>query len=85
MYLDFKITAWDRVYIPEEIQEEVMQKLESGEVKTVEDALDYFEPRGVVFVDTIGFETMSLEENIGAATIEAITREGGDLIYKNGK
>lgn len=85
MYLDFKITAWERVYIPEEIQEEVIQKLKSGEIRTKVDALNHFKKEGAVFDDTIGIETMCLEENRGHSTIEFIGEFNDIPLFKNGK
>lgn len=86
MYLDFKVTSWERLYIPEELSRQVEEKLKSGEIQTANDAIELFEDRGVYYEGHIAEveEQMTVEENGGSSTIELIGSNGGDPIFKNG-
>lgn len=86
MYLDFKVTSWERVYVPEELSKQVEEKLKSGEIKTANDAIGLFEDKGVYYEGHIEEveEQMTVEENGGCSTIELIEDDGEDPIFKNG-
>ena len=87
MYLDFKVTVWERVYIPEEIKEEVIEALHTGQVQTSNDAFCIFLDKGVYFEGTIEEteEQMTPEKNGGYSTIEFLDDDGEEPIFKNGK
>jgi hypothetical protein len=73
MYVDFKVTVWERVEVSEEKVDEVLAKLNSGEITT---ANDLFEDELLPHVKLIGFvneteEYVTPEENDGQSTIEA--------------
>lgn len=85
MDVDFKITAWERVSIPEKFREEVEHALKNGKIQTANDLNWMFEEdvdyQGVLAETE---EQMIPEENGGFATIEAFDDEL-NLIFKNGK
>jgi hypothetical protein len=90
MHIDFKITGWERVEIPEEMEEEVLSKIKDGTITTANDifALPNANPDGSLRCDMLPdvTESMSVEENGGASTIEAFAdNQSGDLIFKNGE
>lgn len=85
MDIDFKITAWERVSIPEKYREEVEHALKNGKIQTAYDLILMFEEdvdyKGVL-AET---ETQLIpEENEGFATIEVFDDELNS-IFKNGK
>lgn len=86
MYLDFKVTSWERLYIPEELSKQVEEKLKSGEIQTANDVIGLFGDRGVDYEGIIEGveEQMTVEENGGSSTIELIEDDGEDPIFKNG-
>ena len=63
-HLDFKITSWKRLQIPDDKIEEVIEKLKAGDAETPYDLLEedgiYFNPGGP---DEESEETMTVEQN----------------------
>jgi hypothetical protein len=83
-HLDFKITSWKRIQIPDERVEEVIQKLKEGGCDAPYDLLD----EGDFHIDYCGIdleceEPMTVEENSGCSTQELYSSKG-NIIYKNG-
>lgn len=83
-HLDFKITSWKRLRVPDEKVEEViarLKKLDCDEVYNLQ------EIEGVYFVqdgpDAECEEPMTPEENEGSSTQELYNSDG-DIIYQNG-
>jgi hypothetical protein len=70
MYLDFKISAWERVFVPKELEEEVLKSLKDGQIQTSNDIINHFE--GTERKDLFGIETLVPHENDGQCTIEFI-------------
>lgn len=71
MYLDVKITIWERVeFNTEEEMLDVMAKLESGEFISNGDVCDYLD-RGSTYLDDSS-EYVTKEENNGQPTMEII-------------
>jgi hypothetical protein len=83
-YLDFKITSWKRVYVPDEKVQETIEKLKSGDCDAPYDLLEddeyYFSPGGA---DEECEEPMLPDENAGASTQELYNSDG-EILYKNG-
>lgn len=83
-HLDFKITSWKRLHIPDDQIDEVIQQLKEGGCDAPYDLLEiegvYYDTQGV---DEECEEPLLPEENGGASTQEMYT-EGGSLIYYNG-
>ena len=84
-YLDFKVTSWKRIHVPDELIEEVKIKLSNGDVDTPYDLL---EEKGYysldMGVDEQCEEPMTVEENDGACTQEIFT-DDGERIWSNGE
>jgi hypothetical protein len=82
-YLDFKITSWRRVYIPDELVEEVQNRLTNGDVDTPYDLLG---EEGHYTLDLeddeLCEEPMGIEENGGCHTQEIFT-DTGEMIWTN--
>ena len=82
-HLDFKVTTWKRLYIPDNKVDEVIKRLKESDCHEV---YDLQEIEGVYFVnshlDQECEEPMSLSENEGAATQEIFNYEG-NVIYHN--
>jgi hypothetical protein len=84
-HLDFKITSWKRVHIPDELVDEVIELLKQGDVDTPYDLVEtsgiYFDPAGP---DEECEEPLTLEENDGASTQE-MYNDDGQILYRNGE
>ena len=82
-HLDFKITSWKRLAIPDDKVEEVIKRLKESDCDEVYDLTDI---EGVYFVqdgpDAECEEPMIPSENLGSATQE-IYDSNGDIIYHN--
>lgn len=82
MYIDFKITTWERIQVDDSIKEEVLSKLKSGEITGSSDLFDYFSEEYFSFDPDIIFETserMTPEENDGMSTIEVFENDHSDI------
>ena len=85
MHVDFKITTWERVEIPEDNKAEVLEAIKSGKVSTANDIFDQFPNLDISCnkMDDVD-EQMSPEENGGSSTIEVFEEKGADDIWSNG-
>ena len=83
-HLDFKVTCWKRLAIPDDKVEEVIAKLKESDCDEV---YNLQEIEGVYFVedgpDAECEEPMIPDENLGASTQELYNSDG-DIIYQNG-
>lgn len=82
MNFDFKITTWERVTVPEHMEQDIKAKIESGEITTANHIHDYCEEAETNGIDGVEGE-VSLEDNGGFNTIEVMV--DGDVIWGNGK
>jgi hypothetical protein len=89
MYVDFLIQTWERVWIPEEMETEVVEKVKSGEITQSSEIFDLHQQyEGIAelslsqLIDTE--RTVSVEENKGWATIEIFDGEE-EAVFRNGK
>ena len=84
-YLDFKVTRWRRIYVPDDKVDETIKKLREaasdGPYDLVDEGTDYFFKQDLG-VDEIAEEAMTIEENSNNATQE-IYSEDGVLLYSN--
>lgn len=85
MYIDFKITTWERVYVPDEQKDNVLELLKN---KTIESSNDMYneldaEQLSLEKLDEVE-EQMTVEENGGMSTIEAF-EDDGEIIFYNGE
>jgi hypothetical protein len=83
-HLDYKITTWKRLFIPDEKIDEVVKKLKDG---SPYDLYDLNEIEGVYLensdIDVQCEEHMLVEENNNASTQE-LYNSAGEIIYQNG-
>lgn len=83
-HLDFKVTCWKRLAIPDDKVEEVIAKLKESDCDEV---YNLQEIEGVYFVqdgpDAECEEAMIPDENFGSSTQELYNSDG-DIIYQNG-
>ena len=84
--LDIKSTIWERLeFRTEEQMLDVKSKLESGELKTTLEVIDYiYEDNQELYFDLLydTQEYMDPSENGGCSTIEILNEEG-EVIFKN--
>jgi len=82
MKFDFKVTGWERVTVPEDKEQLVLDAIKNGTVETSSDVYDLLDDDGVDYevLDDCN-EQMTVEENGNQATIEV--RENGDVIHNN--
>jgi hypothetical protein len=82
-YVDFKITAWERVSIGDERLDEVLEKIKNGNIQTSTDLFytlnDDCSNEGILYETG---EQLSLQDNDGYSTIEII--QDGRTLYGNG-
>lgn len=83
MYIDFKITTWERIHIKDEsLKDKIVAALKSGEITSADDVFEFDEE---AYIETL-YEVesqMTVEENGGCSTIEAY--EDKTLLYENGE
>ena len=89
MYIDFKVTAWERIYIKNRNKKNIIDNLLNGKIKSSNDIYNIEDIENIEEDCTFenvsdGNIQMSLEENKGKSTIE-VYDDNGVLIYKNGK
>lgn len=83
-HLDFKITSWKRVFVPDDKIQETIEKLKAGDCDAPYDLMleeGFYESTGDI--DQICEEPMLPNENGGASTQE-IYNTNGEILYKNG-
>lgn len=87
MHIDFKVTIWDRVTIPKEMEKELVRKIKNGTITSVEDIYTTF-PNNEDYTHELLHDTdeqMFPAENEGCATIEVHEAEGNsNPIWDNG-
>jgi len=83
MQIDFKITTWERISVPQELQEAVTKAIASEEITCADDLFEMFGDdcfnEGIID-DTS--EQMTIEENDDNPTIEVLN-DKGDTIFDN--
>jgi hypothetical protein len=89
MYVDFKVTVWERVWIPEDMEPEVQERIEKGEITNANEIYDLKQEYDIVedpsteyIVETEQYLTP--EQNYGHATIEILDADE-EVIFRNGK
>ena len=83
MYIDFKITTWERIHIEDEsLKDKIVAALKSGEITSADDV---YELDNDAYKEDLYYveEQMTVEDNDGFSTIEAYDDEC-NLLYKNG-
>ena len=83
-HLDFKVTSWKRVFIPDDKIQETIEKLKAGDSDVPYDLImedGYYESTGDI--DQICEEPMLTNENDGWPTQE-LYDDNGNIVYRNG-
>lgn len=80
MNVDFKIKAWERVTVPDERKDEVIQALKNGKILTANDLITFLDDQDERAYEYEGVvpeteEQMVVSENNGHATIEVISHD----------
>ena len=90
MHIDFKVTMWERIYIPKGQEEKVKELVKKGYITNGDDLYQWFvdndEEQGQNLVTETLYDTsknLTPEENDGENTIEAFL--DNKIIYENGK
>lgn len=81
MYVDFKITTWERIIIPSEAENEVQKLIKTGMITTGSDLADYLNGCDTIIL-TESEEYMTPVDNDNCSTIELYDEEGV-LLYDN--
>ena len=81
MYIDFKVTCWERVKIDDSIKDDVLNKLKLGVISSSSDLFDHYSDELFTFDNNMDdtAEQMSVEENNGMSTIEVFEANFLDL------
>lgn len=84
MYLDLKVTVWERMHFDSEEQmKDVIAKLESGEFTNADEVTDYV-GKGTETLHDTNTTMVDIEDNDGFSTLEIYDSEN-ELVYSNGK
>lgn len=87
MFVDFKVTVWQRFDVPEELEDEVMEKLRSGVISTGNDLHEFLEEEHKVDSDWHNIieteEFLTPDENDGQSTIECVGKDTKKTIWTN--
>lgn len=83
MHVDFKITTWERIEIPEEHQSEVLDKIKKGIISIPQDVCEEIGHDETEMLNDYK-EEITIEENDGQRTIE-VYDDNYQLIHQNGK
>jgi len=84
MYIDFKITTWERIYIKDEsLKDKIVAALKSGEITSADDVFDFNKDADREIFHEIDSQQMTIYDNDGFSTIIAYDDED-TLLYKNG-
>ena len=83
MQVDFKITTWERITVPQELQEAVIKAIANESITNADDLIEMFGDdcfyEGII---TDVSQQMSIDENDGNATIEVLD-DKGNTIFDN--
>lgn len=86
MHIDFKVTNWERIEVPDELQEKILAGLKAGTIQSLEDIANLVEEDDLVdYEQSVSYdslnciEQMTPEENGGCATIEAYSSKNEQL------
>lgn len=84
MYIDFKITTWERIHIKDEsLKDKIVAALESGEITSADDVFDFNKDADREIFHEIDSQQMTIYDNDGFSTIIAYDDED-TLLYQNG-
>lgn len=88
MKVGFKQTIWQDFDIPEELEDEVREKIKSGEISSSDELHEFLENKDGLPEYEYSFDTatdMTVEQNGGGSTIEL--KEDGSIHpdWENGK
>jgi hypothetical protein len=83
MQIDFKITTWERISVPQELQEAVTKAIASEEITCADDLFEMFgdDCFNEGYLSDVS-QQMTIEENDGNATIEVLN-DKGETIFDN--
>ena len=83
MQIDFKITTWERITIPQELEQEVLKAIQNEEITNADDLIEMFgdECFNEGILSDVS-QQMTIEENDHNATIEVIN-DKGNTIFDN--
>lgn len=83
MYIDFKITTWERIYIKDEsLKDKIVAALKSGEITSADDVYEFDKDANRELLYSVE-EQMSIYDNDGFSTIIAYDDED-TILYQNG-
>ncbi|MEI6852153.1 MAG: hypothetical protein WCL06_04890 [Bacteroidota bacterium] len=84
MYIDLKVALWKRIQIPNELEEEFMQKLIDKEIISSEDAILFLASKTQPIKEKLSdsLEPIRVENNEGEATFQ-IFDNNKNLIFSN--
>ena len=81
MDFDFKVTTWKRVTVSEEHEQQVLDAIKGGSVTCANDIFGIVSSAECKKLDDAD-EQMTIEDNMGASTIEVLN--DSDTIFENG-
>lgn len=83
MHIDFKISTWERVEIPSELEQEVLEAIKTGKITSTSDLVDKYSLDWDKMEETD--EQLIPADNDGQSTIEVFQNKGDSkAIWMNG-
>lgn len=82
MYIDFKITTWERVNVPDAYVDEVLKLVTMGIIENSGDLMSRIDNCALEGMSEVD-EAMTPSENSGCATVEVFDDQG-EVLYRNG-
>lgn len=82
MFFDFKITTWERIRVPEESEEEVLEKIKSGEITSANGVVE-FDPNSTIERLDNADTQLTPSQHGGQATIEVLTNDNKETLFTN--
>lgn len=82
MHVDFKITTWERVYVPKGKEEEFMELIRNKEIESAGDMFTQDENCVIERIDDVD-EQMTPDENNGFSTLEVFLDISENPIFTN--
>jgi hypothetical protein len=87
IFIDFKITAWERVRVTSTRAHTIIDKIKSGELYSSAQLTNVYDEPESTFTGIISEteEQLTVDKNDGKSTIEILNESQMNTVYKNGK
>jgi hypothetical protein len=90
MNIDFKIKVWERIEVPQELEEQALKLVQSGKITTGIELINWIDEQGgntnwEILPETEEYLTPKENENMSTIEVWGENKEGNSILYDNGK